>query len=148
MTLWLATLALLMPQVPIGPVEDRVAMTEVNHFFDDDARPIFTQVIFWEWDHDQHRFRVVAWRMLKSVEGETATPHGLWPRKVHGGFESLWQDGEVLRKVRANVYHQTWTQYDPELRDRNHHPKGQRRGLSKPYPVETTSNTSPGDLLP
>jgi hypothetical protein len=46
-----------------------------------------------------------------------------------GGYQSVWQDGEVLRRVRAESMRETWTQYDPELIEREYLPRERRREL-------------------
>ena len=111
------------------PVEfvknDRVDVIEVNHCYDENGHLVFNQVIFWDlWDQDSG-FHVVAWRLVKRP---AQFPYRDWKR---GGYAAVWHDGELLRRVRAKAMRETWTQYDPELEDRQPVPTQYRRGLSK-----------------
>jgi hypothetical protein len=105
----LAVLAVL-PRFPI--VEDRCDVVEVNHFYDADGRLVFDQVIYWDWCDDAERHQVRAWRLLKSC---LQWPARDWER---GGYLAVWIDGERLRVVRSATMRETWTQYDPELLER------------------------------
>lgn len=105
--------------------EDEVDLIEVNHFYDEQGRLVFDQVIFYEWSPEQNRYHVRAWRLLKSP---AQLPRKNWKQ---GDFLAIWQDGDLLRKVRARNIHETWTQYDPELVEREFLPKEKRRELRK-----------------
>lgn len=109
-------------------VHDSVDLVEVNHFHDDQAKIIFSQLIWWEWVPWQSEYRVVDWRLIKS-------PHD-WPRRrwERGGWECRWFDKKdgCYRKVFAHDFRETWTQYDPELCDRNCVPQEMRRKLIRP----------------
>jgi hypothetical protein len=113
---------------------DTVDVIELNHFFDEEGRPVFDQVIFWEWRQEQEAFHVLAWRLWKSP---AQTPERDWQR---GEFRTLWFDADQLRDVRATSYRETWTQFDPELEDRQQFPPNRRRGLAG----EQTRATAPG----
>ncbi len=41
----------------------------------------------------------------------------------------IWNDGEILRHIRAASFRETWTQHDPELLEREYLPKEERREL-------------------
>lgn len=113
---------LLLAVIPTQEViTDTVDLVEVNHFFDDNAKPVFTQLIWYNWDGE--RFRVVAWRMSQ----------GQRMRPVKSGCQwvARWRDGETERQVIALSFRETWTQFDPELREREWLPKEKRVGLSK-----------------
>lgn len=112
---------------PIDDVaHDEVDLIEVNHFYDEQGRLVFDQVIFYDWSSQESRFHVRAWRLLKSP---AQIPRRNW---TCGDFLTIWHDGEVLRKVRSKGIHETWTQYDPELLEREYLPKEKRRELRKP----------------
>ena len=125
-----SALVLLLTSVTLNPVNemavDRVDLVEVNHFFDQQGRHVFDQTIFYDWCPIQCRYNVRAWRLLKSP---SQWPHRDWQS---GGYVALWHDGSVLRKVRATAYRESWTQYDPELVERDYLPKDQRRDLQRP----------------
>ena len=103
---------------------DTADIIELNHFYDEEGRKVFDQVIFWEWREAEAAFHVVAWRMWKSP---SQTPERDWQR---GGYKAVWHDAGRLRAVRATSFHETWTQYDPELEDRRLLAPDRRRGLT------------------
>jgi hypothetical protein len=111
----------------ISPQEDvareRVDLMEVNHFYDEQGRLVFDQVIFYDWSPEHGRHMVRAWRLVKNP---AQLPQRDWK---DGGYEAVWQDGEILRHVVAKSMRETWTQYDPELVEREFLPKEQRREL-------------------
>lgn len=111
---------------PTDAVEDQVDLMEVNHFYDDHGKHRFDQIIFYEWSGTKSRYRVKAWRMLNSASQ--------LPRRdyQHEVYSTVWRDGELLRKVTAPVIRETWTQYDPEVADREHWPKERRTELARP----------------
>lgn len=117
------TAFLLICSLPVDTlfVEDRVDVIEINHFHDDDAKLIFSQIVFYEWRSDLAAFVVRDWRLLK----------GQCPRRLPGGggYVVTWADGEVWRKVRSRMLVENWTQYDPELLNRELLPKEKRRIL-------------------
>lgn len=120
-----ALIAAMLSIVPqdCGVVRDRVYLVEVNHFFDYDARPVFSQVIFYEWSPAKGRHQVLAWRLLKQ-------PCQLPQRDyTAGSYIARWNDGETSREVRAATYRETWSQYDPELENRKELPNEKRKGM-------------------
>jgi hypothetical protein len=121
--------ALVMLAIPTeertGLAVDSVDRVEVNHFHDDEGRLVFDQLIFYDWCDSTNRFQVRAWRLMKS--------QSQMPTKniATGRYDVLWHDGEVMRRVEAKSFTHTWTQHDPELRERNYLPKEHRRELQK-----------------
>ena len=117
----LATLAILpLPDV----AEDYCYRIELNHFYDEDGRPVFSQVIFWDERH------VIAWRNWRVPE---QTP---WLDRRRGGYVTQWLDGDKFRVVRAAHYNESWTQHDPELVDRDARPAFARRLLKDEFPPQ------------
>ena len=114
----------------ISPREDvateRVDLIEVNHFYDDQGRLVFDQLLFYDWSHDDGRYQLRAWRMVKNT---AQLPQRNWQS---GGYAATWQDGDVLRKISAPTIRESWTQYDPELTEREFLPKERRRELRSP----------------
>jgi hypothetical protein len=100
---------------------------EVNHFYDEQGRLVFDQIIFYDWSADDARYMVRAWRLVKNPN---QLPQRDWKS---GGYVALWQDsgqgGEVLRHVHSKSIRETWTQYDPELVEREYLPKERRKEL-------------------
>lgn len=112
---------------------DEVDLVEINHFYDENGRHVFDQLIFYDWSAKESRFQVRAWRLLKSA---SQIPQRNWQR---GEFESVWHDGEVLRKIQAASFRETWTQHDPELTERAALPRELRRELHRPKGAKSTT---------
>jgi len=121
------TLAVVMTAISITPrddvAEDRVDLIEVNHFYDEHGKHVFDQLIYYDWSATDGRYQVRAWRLLKK---KAQVPSRSW---THGDYVAVWQDGDILRRVRAESMRESWTQYDPELAEREFLPKEKRRDL-------------------
>jgi hypothetical protein len=111
----------------IAPQEDvareSVDLIELNHFYDEHGRLVFDQVIFYDWSSADARYNVRAWRLVKNP---AQLPQRDWSS---GGYSAMWQDGEQLRHIRSRSIRETWTQYDPELVEREYLPKERRKEL-------------------
>ena len=111
----------------IAPREDvareSVDLIELNHFYDEHGRLVFDQVIFYDWSAIDSRYNVRAWRLVKNP---SQLPQRDW---ATGGYSAMWQDGEQLRNVQSKSIRETWTQYDPELVEREYLPKERRKEL-------------------
>ena len=92
---------------------DHIPCVEHNHYYDFNGSHVFDQIIYRDSDGS-----IIAWRLVKS------------PHQLPVGKTAIWFDGERLRKVTANHVVDSWTQYDPELCDRNERPTNQRRELT------------------
>ena len=104
-------------------VTEHVDLIEVNHYFDDSGKPVFDQLIFYNWDDMARRHNVCAWRLLKN-------PNQLPIRNPRNGmYYTSWHDGKLLRCIEAAKRIETWTQYDPETHERAFLPKGMRTDL-------------------
>ena len=108
---------------PAGVVSDRVDLIEVNHVYDDLGNPVFRQAIFYDWRLAAGAFEVRAWRLLKHADQR---PVRDWDT---GRWTMIFQDGDVLREVRAAFFYESWTQYDVEIDQRRRLPPEYRRGL-------------------
>jgi hypothetical protein len=114
-------------------VADRVDLVEYNHFYDEQGRLVFDQLIFYDWSPDDARYQVRAWRLIKK-------PAQVPQRDINGkGFYCSWQDGDLLRRVHAVTMRETWTQHDPELTEREFLPKERRRDLAPGRPIKSYS---------
>jgi hypothetical protein len=116
----------------IAPVDDvpyePVDLIEVNHLYDEQGRLVFDQIIFYDWSPRDSHYMVRAWRLVKS-------PAQLPKQDFRtGGYTAVWHDGEVLRHVWAQSKRETWTQYDPDLIEREFLPKERRKELSMKAP--------------
>jgi hypothetical protein len=121
---------LLLGTVPhdTGILRDRADCIEVNSFHDDEARLVFTQAMFLDWCKCRHH--VADWRLVKNRSD--APQANIVVRRDYqaGGYITIWDDNGKIREVRAATYRETFSQTDPELADRDHHPLDRRRKLS------------------
>lgn len=131
--IWLTAVLCFCPTEEVAV--DEVDLIEMNHFYDDRGRLVFDQVIFYDWCPVEGRFQVRDWRLLKSSD---QIPRRNWRR---GDFLAIWHDGDHLREVRSKAFHETWTQYDPELLQREYLPKEKRLRLSKPKIILTQAES-------
>jgi len=104
-------------------VRQVVDLVEVNHFYNEEARLLFDQNLFYVWNELEARYDVLAWRLIKNP---SAIPYRDWQ---NGGYSCFWQDGELIRHIYAKAFKETWTQYDPELTEREILPKERRKEL-------------------
>lgn len=125
MKLLLAILALTLtpPDERTGLMRDECSSIEINALYDDAGREVFTQAIFREATETGEQVR--AWRLVKST---TVMPQKNWRT---GRYEMLWHDGDTLRRIEARAVRYTFSQHDPELRERDTLPKHERRELSQ-----------------
>ena len=86
-------------------------VVEYNHFYDDNGKHVFDQLILWKWDYFvgsnvSHGFKIV--KGNESIE----------PKCI------LWEEGEEIHKIDSKCpLYETWTQYDPENKNREVFPK-------------------------
>lgn len=110
--------------LPLSDVaRESVDLIELNHYFDQEGRLVFDQVIFYDWSEGDARYNVREWRLVKNP---AQIPSRDWN---DGGYRAMWDDGALVRQVRSKSYRETWTQYDPELEAREVLPKESRRTL-------------------
>ena len=125
----------LVPQSPT--VCDKVDEIELNHVYDGDGTLVFSQLIFWDWHHNAACYQVVAWRLWKP---KRPLPLRNWRQ---GSYCLLLQDGTVLRSIQAKRYHESWTQFDPEIADRGWLSQDQRRQLHSVGPPSISRTARP-----
>ncbi|MEO2022609.1 MAG: hypothetical protein ABGX05_12380 [Pirellulaceae bacterium] len=124
-----ASFVICLASMTSNPVEDlavdRVDLIEVNHFYDEKGRLVFDQIIFYDWSATRSRYNIRDWRLLKT--------RAQLPRRDSQNqcFVAVWHDGNILRQVTANSCRESWTQYDPELTERQFLPKDRRPQLTK-----------------
>lgn len=127
----LAWMLLALSTVPLdAAARDSVDVIEVNHFYDEQGRLVFDQCIYYDWTPAACRHQVRGWRLIKSPN---QLPRRDW---AGGGYTAVWHEGDLLRVVRAGSVAETWTQYDPELLERENLPKERRRDLTTPLPAK------------
>lgn len=102
---------------------EAVDLIELNHFYNEHGKLVFDQVIFYDWSADDTRFHVRDWLLVKTVNHVPVRDF------CHDCYTVMWQDGEQLRRIESKSFRETWTQYDPELVEREYLPKERRREL-------------------
>lgn len=117
------TLSVLSDEQPTSGVLDRVDLVEINHFCDERGRTIFHQLIFYDWCAATERYQVRAWKPLRK---DYQYPTKNWRRSC---YTAVWYDKGVKRIVEAKVLRESWTQYDPELVEREYLAPENRTGL-------------------
>ena len=126
----LAVVALIAMPPLDGAVEDRVDVLEVNHVYDENANLVLSQLIGWDWSERDAAFRVRFWRLYR----QQMQPQRQW----HSGeWMSVFNDGDSLRRIRAQTLWTRWLQYDIELQDRHYLPQDRRRPLTRGYEAQT-----------
>ncbi|QDV70068.1 hypothetical protein Poly24_37870 [Rosistilla carotiformis] len=120
--------------------DEQVDLIELNHFFDEQGRHVFDQVIFYQWSRTHNRFHVKAWRLVKDPE---QLPQKSW-KPV--GYRCVWHDDGILRSVRSPAYRETWSQVDPERSNRQLLPQEQRIGLLKPVLREPSKRPTASEV--
>lgn len=137
-TAFLYLFAVLSASVPnASTTDERVDLIELNHFFDENGRHVFDQVIFYQWSTTHNRYHVKAWRLVKDP---AQLPKQTWKPS---GYRCVWYDEGTLRSVFAEAYRETWTQIDPERSNRQLLPQDQRTGLSKPLSGVSRKSSEP-----
>lgn len=96
----------------VGTPTARCDMIEVNHVYGEDGAYRFTQVIAWEWLPDYCVHRVQDWKFIKR-----------W--QMRDGAFIGWGDSECYR-AHPDLFRETWTQFDAEMRDREMFPVDKR----------------------
>jgi hypothetical protein len=114
-------LVLILPIKDNTVLKDNVDLIEYNHYHDARGEHVFDQLIFYDWSNQKRRFQVRAWRLVKSEQQI--------PRRNKNGWMVRWHDDGALREVTAKSQRETWTQYDPELEERNFLSQDQRLDL-------------------
>ncbi len=117
-------------------VRDRVDLVEFNHFYDEQGRNVFNQLIFYDWDSNLGEFVCRASR----TEGVTHVDMATEYLHDRGTYRTTWLERHAINaydspQVELHIcdskfYRETWTHYDPELENRSLLPKERRRGLS------------------
>lgn len=104
--------------------EDRADVTELNHYYDEQGKLVFDQLVFWDGNGEYDR--CFAWRFTKDRHVKR------WRDYQRGGYVTIMQDGNELRIIRSISSPTSWTQFDPEVHDRQYLPQSKRRGLIRP----------------
>ena len=92
------------------------------------------------------------WLNASHYMGDFSSDSKFYPRKnwTNGYYEIKYNDKKIRRIIRAKIFRETYTQYDPEVEDRKYHPADKRRGLTLPQfkTVEDIINNLRFDTIP
>lgn len=114
--MWALLLAFLPSSGTITP--QHVDTIELNHFINtENGKEAFSQYLYR--DFDGYEFVITDWRLAK---GQTIDKNGQY-------YMMTFMDGQRLKCVRSESFVETWTDYDPELAEREKLPKEKRKLL-------------------
>lgn len=113
------------------PVVDRVSLIELNHFYSPEAEPVFSQLLFWQFNPHRGRYDLIDWKLSKGKE------HVIKDYRTGRYVLRMW-DGDTYREIWAEQYKESYTQHDPELLAREITPVQDRKKLSLPRRYERT----------
>jgi hypothetical protein len=122
-----ATVVLLSGLAVSDPVEltmcDHVDLVELNHYYDDQGRVVFRQLIFYEWCSASGRFNIRDFCLVRENSQLPVRDHR------RGMFSTRWNDDGTHRHVTADLMRCTHTHFDPEVLEREYLDKNKRREL-------------------
>ena len=101
-----------------------VDVIEINRYYDGNGQLVFVQFIFWrQLTTTKHGLAdyVVAWRIFNGSQPVISRRAGL--------ALLTWVERGRLRQVFASSLIRSWTQVDPEVRNRRRLPVSRRPGL-------------------
>ena len=100
--------------------EEYVDLIELNHFYDQQGRLVYDQVIFYERPPETGRFQVRAWCLVEDREDLNRRPIKNYQTQL---YQVDWYDTDqrILRKVTSRLYRESWTQVDPERANKKLH---------------------------
>jgi len=119
----LGVLLLCVVPQPDNIARDHVEILERNSYYDENGRLVFVQIIGWQAGH------VRFWKLL--TNGQQPSKDVVL-QELPPGAKISFDDNGILRQIWSFSYAETWTQFDPELLDRELLPKDQRQPLSSP----------------
>lgn len=105
------------------PITDRCDRCEYNHYYDENGSHVFDQIIFYEWDGEF--FSIVDHFVFYGETYPTFSKSPYGDRVIFHHRES-----KKLHVVTVGETVETWTQYDPEIRDK-YLRQYKRRGLRR-----------------
>ena len=98
----------------IGLVGSYAELVEINHLMTAEGKPVFVQVIPWDWDAEYGRWDAQGYVLVSD-----------WERV--GKVVHFRDSAEKRGSVRFSVIKETWTTYDPERLNLKLFPQCQRR---------------------
>jgi hypothetical protein len=98
-------------------LHEQVDLIEFNHFHDDRGRRVYDQVIFYEWSTARGCYLVRSWCLVEKSDYLDRVPQldfrtDLWTVRIYDN------DKDIQRRITSKHCRETWTQTDPERRNR------------------------------
>jgi len=108
--------------------EEYVDLIELNHFYDQQGRHVYDQVIFYEQTPETGRFQVRAWCLVEDRDSLNRRPVKNLESQI---YQVDWFDTDqrMLRKITSHVFRESWTQVDPERVNKKIHDERSRIAL-------------------
>ncbi len=121
-------------------VHESVDLIELNHFHDEQGRPVYDQVIFYEWSASQAKYHVRAWCLIEPKEIVSRRPVQSFS---DDRYHVRWFDNDqhIYRHISSQLYRETWTQTDPERANKKILDERNRTALYKRPEKQTKENT-------
>jgi hypothetical protein len=112
-------LYLLLVMVTVGDQQlhstahESVDLIELNHFHDDAGRPVYDQVIFYEWSTGEGKYHVRAWCLVEPKDPISRRPSQTFS---DNRYHVRWFDSDqnIKRHISSGLFRESWTQSDPE----------------------------------
>ena len=100
--------------------EEHVDLIELNHFYDQQGRLVYDQVIFYARAPETGRFQVRAWCLVEDREYLNRRPVKNYETQI---YQVDWYDSDqrLLRKISSRLYRESWSQVDPERANKRFH---------------------------
>lgn len=97
----------------ISTAQEHVDLIELNHFYDQQGRHVYDQVIFYEHSPETGRFLVRAWCLVEDREHFNRRPIKNIETNL---YQVDWADKEqgLTRRITSRLFRESWTQLDPE----------------------------------
>ena len=123
--------------------EEVVDLIELNHFYDQQGRLVYDQVIFYERAPETGRFQVRAWCLVEDRESLNRRPVKNQQTEL---YQVDWFDSDqrLHRKITSRLYRESWTQIDPERVNKKIHDERSRIAMAQsPRKFQTIEPQSP-----
>jgi len=143
-TLCLLVWAVISPK-GLQPAEEYVDLIELNHFYDQQGRLVYDQVIFYEHAPETGRFQVRAWCLVEDRETLNRRPIKNYQSQL---YQVDWFDTDqrIFRKITSRLYRESWTQVDPERANKKLHDERLRVSMVQNPKKFLASQTPPAQL--
>ena len=122
--------------------DEYVDLIELNHFYDQQGRLVYDQVIFYERAPETGRFQVRAWCLVEDRDCLNRRPIKNQQTDL---YQVDWYDTDqrLLRKITSRLYRESWTQIDPERVNKKLHDERSRISMVQNPKKFLASETQP-----